>query len=399
MLTVETVVDDAELFRLVPEWTALEATITPRMPFRTPWWNLLWWHHLGKSHALVRDEMRVYAVRNAQRELLAIAPMMITRRPGALMRLVRELRFFGADVNITEQRGLVCRAEHQPGVIAALREAFNDSRADWDVIHWAGIDDSPAAREAIEQTGTVRWGPPIEDFFLPMPRQWDDFRAALPRNTKEALRKCYNSLKRDGHEFRLRVASRPDQTPAALDRFLELHAERALREDTVTHPNVFAEPAARAFLLDFCQHLAQRDQLRVFQLEIGGEIVATRVAFQMGNELFLYYSGYLPDWGRYSVMTTVVAEALRWSIERGVRRVNLSTGSDPSKLRWRPDSRRCLQALQASETWHSRLRFGVYRWLRDLNLPVSPTPLDRPTGPAVLQRVAGPYNEAASREP
>ncbi len=399
MLTVETIVDDDDLFQLVPEWTMLEAGISPRMPFRTPWWNLLWWHHLGMSHALVRDEMRVYAVRDADGQLLAVAPMMITRRPGALMRLVRELRFFGADVNITEQRGLVCRAEHQPAVIAALREAFNTCRADWDVIHWAGIDDNPATREVIEQAGSVSWGAPIEDFFLSMPRQWEDFRAALPRNTKEALRKCYNSLKRDGHPFRLRVVSQPDQTPAALQRFFELHAERAQRGDTIPHPNVFAEPAARAFLLDFCQHLAQRDQLRVFQLEIRGEVVATRVAFQMGSELFLYYSGYLPAWSRYSVMTTVVAEALRWSIERGVKRVNLSTGSDPSKLRWRPDSRVCLQALQTSETWHSRMRFGVYRWLRDLNLRVSPTLLDRPTGPADLQRVAAPYNEAASREP
>ena len=67
-------------------------------------------------------------------------------------------------------------------------------------------------------------------------------------------------------------------------------------------------------------------------------MVASRVAFVLGDELYLYFSGYEPEWSRYSVMTTTVAESIKWAIERKMRVVNLSTGTDVSKTRWGPTS-------------------------------------------------------------
>ena len=54
----------------------------------------------------------------------------------------------------------------------------------------------------------------------------------------------------------------------------------------------------------------------LFELEIAGEIVASRLAFLEGRELYFYYSGYDPAWRKYSVMTTLMAEIMRWSISR-----------------------------------------------------------------------------------
>jgi len=83
------------------------------------------------------------------------------------------------------------------------------------------------------------------------------------------------------------------------------------------------------------QLTAERDQLRIFELEVDGKIVAARMAFLLGEELYLYYSGYDLAWRKHSIMTTLMCECFKWAIECGVKVVNLSTGKDPSKLRWR----------------------------------------------------------------
>lgn len=47
--------------------------------------------------------------------------MVLTRRPGVGSLAVRVLQFVGADPNMTELRGLVCRAEDEPAVLRALQ--------------------------------------------------------------------------------------------------------------------------------------------------------------------------------------------------------------------------------------------------------------------------------------
>jgi len=85
-----------------------------------------------------------------------------------------------------------------------------------------------------------------------------------------------------------------------------------------------------------CERLAERGELRIFQLKIGGAVVATRIGFAVGSSLYLYYSGYAEEYAQYSVMTTTVAEAIQYAIASGFSSVCLSTGSDVSKQRWRP---------------------------------------------------------------
>jgi CelD/BcsL family acetyltransferase involved in cellulose biosynthesis len=142
--------------------------------------------------------------------------------------------------------------------------------------------------------------------------------------------------------------------------FFRLHRERARAGARIKHSDVFAKPKDRAFLADYAQRMAERGQLRIFQLEIGGRVVATRLGFLLGDELYLYYSGYDMLWARYSVMTTLLAEAIKWAIEQRLRIVSLSTGSDVSKLRWNPRVTMFRSALQVGADWRSALAFRAY---------------------------------------
>jgi CelD/BcsL family acetyltransferase involved in cellulose biosynthesis len=334
ILRVETVTDLATLSALTPEWEALEDKLFPRVPFTSPAWCLRWWDMFRRDTLYARDMLNSFVVRDADGRLMCVAPMFVSHRPGWGMTRARELQFFGADPNITEIRGPVCQAEQTADVVAALLGHIKSEQCcDW--VQWRGLRSTQ---------GRVPWpsGIAVDDgmqtinYVLALPESWTALRSQLPRNIKESLRKCYNSLERDKHHFEMRVVELPADVPAALETFFLLHRTRSNATSTRLHEDVFAQAASRLFLEEYCNDMARRQRLRIFQLVIQGRVVATRVGFALNDELYLYYSGYDVEWARYSVMTTLVAEAIQWSITQGFKFVNLSTGDDVSKTRWRP---------------------------------------------------------------
>ena len=105
---------------------------------------------------------------------------------------------------------------------------------------------------------------------------------------------------------------------------------------------------------------AERGELRIFELEIGGAAVASRIAFLLGSDLYVYYTGYDPAWKTYSVMTVLVTEIIKWAFAHGVERINLSTGRDQSKMRWKPREVLFRDAVQVSPTVRARAAFGAF---------------------------------------
>jgi hypothetical protein len=145
-LTVQRLGGPAEFASLSLEWEQLDSTLTPRTPFTSPQWNLLWWQHFRQQRLALNDKFFVHIVRDETGRLVAVAPMMVTHRPGRGPLRSRTLQFFGTDTNMTEVRGLVCRSSDQGAVVAALAKHFLDRPAEWDWIEWTGLAWRPAAR-------------------------------------------------------------------------------------------------------------------------------------------------------------------------------------------------------------------------------------------------------------
>jgi CelD/BcsL family acetyltransferase involved in cellulose biosynthesis len=321
-----TVVPVTSVDALRSEWEQLDARTSPRLPFTSPLWTQLWWQHFRERRVFIQDTLHLLGVRDSSGGLRGVAPLVLTERPAVGPLRTRMLRFVGADPAITEVCGPICAPADEREVMAALLEHFDGRGAEWDLWLLNGLRRDGEAAAAVGLRPGVQRGREIPDYVLALPADW----------VKESMRKGYNSLKRDGLVCELRVLTAPEQMSGALDRFFALHASRAALEGTVVHRNVFGSANGRAFLRDYCREMAWRGLARVFQLAVGGQIVATRLAFVVGDSLYLYFSGFDPAWGRYSVMTTLVAEALRWAIAQRFATVNLSPGNDVSKTRWAP---------------------------------------------------------------
>jgi CelD/BcsL family acetyltransferase involved in cellulose biosynthesis len=355
-VTVETITSVEGVEALRADYEQLCGTIDNKLPFALHEWHSTWCRHFLGCDPQTRDEPLFYLLRNAAGKCVAIAPFILSRRSFGPLKIV-SISVLGPDPFITEIRAPMIERGYEHLTARAVRDGLAGVH-DWDWIHWSGVSNEFA--NALNTGGALRWEPPLSYFVLDLPPSWEEFRSRLKRNIRESLRHCYNSLKRDGHRFEFQVIEDPAGIRRNLDRYLALHTMRANATHRVIHPDRFASRTCREFLYAICDQLAARGAVRLFALKIGEQIVAMRLGFVVCDSLYLYYSGYDPRWARYSVMTTTVAEALKYAIAHGFKTVNLSPGREVSKMRWGPRRVDHGSAYEANTRLRSRLARSAY---------------------------------------
>jgi CelD/BcsL family acetyltransferase involved in cellulose biosynthesis len=360
-VAVELVTSVDGVAALGPCYEHLQRVTGNTLPFALHDWHVAWVKHFLNCHSHIHDEPRFYVLRNPAGACVAILPFIVSRRRFGPLGVV-SVDLLGADPAITEIRIPLIHPGYERLTAHAVQQHLIKAGR-WDWIHWTGIDTVFA--EALAIRGNLRWRPPQSTFVLDMAPTWEAFRRGLKRNIRESLRHCYNSLKRDGHQFEMHVIDSLPELHAGLERFFELHRMRAEMKTAPSHPDRFANQLLRDFLRDVCERLCRRGALRLFQLKVGSQVVATRIGFVVGDSLYLYYSGFDPAWARYSVMTTTVAEAIKYAISHGLATVNLSPAKDVSKTRWGPRQIDYASVYENAGCLRSRLARDAYLRARE----------------------------------
>jgi CelD/BcsL family acetyltransferase involved in cellulose biosynthesis len=318
----------------VPAWERLARATGTWLPFQEPAWSAAWWRHWARRDALRSDEFVLWVGRDRGGRVRAVLPCVLSTFPGRGPLRLRLLGPLGRDPNVTELQPLACRPEDTTAAHAGLLRSLAERQREWDVFRWTSVPaDAAALLRATPGVEAVRRVP---DFLLHTGDDWAAFAAALPRNVREAVRKARNAPRRAGLELCFRVLTEQADVAGVLPDFARLHAARARADLAPRHPDVFAGERAHAFLAEVMAAWARAGIARAFALFHDGRLVACRLAFQLGETAYLYYSGWDPAYAPYSVMTRTLVDGMRWAVENGARVVNLSTGVDVAKTRWRP---------------------------------------------------------------
>ncbi|HEV7358237.1 MAG TPA: GNAT family N-acetyltransferase [Steroidobacteraceae bacterium] len=377
-MIVETIRTVAGIAALRADYDRLCRVASNKLPFALHEWHIAWCEHFLNCNPRIQEQALFYVVRNDERECVAIVPFVSCKRMLGPLKIL-SVNFLGADPAITEIRAPLIETGYEEIAARAVQDHLAREGA-WDWVDWTDISD---AFGSSLDTRQLHWQQGLSAYVLDLPRTWPEFQSGLKRNIRESLRHCYNSLKRDGHCFECAVIDRPEDIGEALDEFLRLHVMRADYKTSVIHPNRFSSRVSRDFLYSVCRQLAARGAVRIFQLRIGAKIVATRIGFVVGDSLYLYYSGFDPEWARYGVMTTTVAEAIKYAIAQGLATVNLSPTKDISKTRWGPREVTYRSAYQQGARLRSRLVHraylktrsakGIQAWILQLLIPARRT--------------------------
>jgi CelD/BcsL family acetyltransferase involved in cellulose biosynthesis len=159
---------------------------------------------------------------------------------------------------------------------------------------------------------------------LDLPSTWDEYLQTLsPKQRRETGRR-FRRLEEEG-DINYRVVKEAE--PEILDIFFRLL--RKSRKDKAA----FMTAKMESFFRALADTMAEAKLLRFGILEISGKPVAAVMCFDYNNKVYLYNSGYDPEYGYLSVGLMSKLLSIKDSIERGRKCYDFLKGPEEYKYR------------------------------------------------------------------
>ena len=159
---------------------------------------------------------------------------------------------------------------------------------------------------------------------LDLPSSWDDYLAGLTKKNRHELRRKLRRLD-TVENWRWYYLDDADQVSQRMDDFFELMAQSDPEKAQ------YMTPQREQFFRRITRRTAELGLLKLFFLEIEGQVVATSLCFDYDESRLLYNSGYNPQFSYYSVGLLLNAICLRDAIEGGAHYFDFLRGPEPYK--------------------------------------------------------------------
>jgi CelD/BcsL family acetyltransferase involved in cellulose biosynthesis len=157
---------------------------------------------------------------------------------------------------------------------------------------------------------------------LNLPPTWEEYLQLLSGKQRHELNRKLRRLNEEG-DLNHRTAT--DATQPDINTFL--HLFRDSRQDKAA----FLTPQMESFFLSVAGAMAEEKLLRLNILELDKKPVAATMCFDYRDTVYLYNSGYEPDYGWLSVGVISKALCIKDSIERHKKRFDFLKGAEAYK--------------------------------------------------------------------
>jgi CelD/BcsL family acetyltransferase involved in cellulose biosynthesis len=309
--------------QIAPAWDELARSCA--LPLCAPGWMLAWWRNVAPPGSL----LRIAAVHDDAGELIGVAPWFAGTGPHGRM----DVRFLGAE--LSDRVDVLCRPGCEREVAGALRSALREMQPRPDLVAFEAV---PAAsrwtrRLAEGARGRLTFAPyrnstyPAPAVTLPEgpPGSWLAGRSSNFRSQMGRMRRRLES--RGGA---VRALHNPDEVQSALGSLLALHAARwrgRSEDSNLLRDGVAGLLAAAAAALG-------PERLRLFAVDVGGELVSVQLFLAAGGEVKYWNGGWSEEHADVKPSMLTILAALEDAIARGERRLDLGVGTHEYKLRF-----------------------------------------------------------------
>jgi CelD/BcsL family acetyltransferase involved in cellulose biosynthesis len=282
-----------------------------RVVFLSPVWLRTWLAEFGERYEPVFVEC-------GDSKPLAVAP---------LMRDDSRLTFAGDPEICDFMDVLVAPDEAEQAYEAFWREICAEP---WtELVLWGLMASSPA-REAVLRLATESGYSAVEEKEavaprLELPGSFEEYVASLGKKDRHELRRKMRRLFDSGASVDLQVFSEQSDVVAAMDDFLDLHTRS--RQDKTE----FMTPEMASFFRRMASAMSAAGYVRLFMLSINAKPAAAVFCFDAGSYLYMYNSGYDPNYANLSVGLVSKALCLQWAIENGKKGLDFLRGNEPYK--------------------------------------------------------------------
>lgn len=355
MVNISIVTGREDFEALRPAWSALLGRARIASVFLSWEWLYPWWRHYGAGHAL-----RVLVAREGE-TVVGILPVYV--QTARLMRLlpVRMLRFLGTGGDTSpDDLDALLDPEHATEAARALAAHVAKEAQAWDVLLLTDMAEDSEFRHALRDALGPRAASESVSAriaYLQLPASWDAYLEAQHRDRRYTLR-----------QTRRRIGSQPaarffvwddaGQLDAAIDRLVALHHARWQgRADQ----HAFDSPAYAGFHREVMHACQANGWLRLYCLEIGGEVVAMYYCYRFRERVFYFQGGFDPRLSKLRPGLVLMGYAIEHAIGEGNRVFDMLRGEYEYKTQWAKDRRQTYQC----QAYRSNLAALAYRLRRE----------------------------------
>ncbi len=161
---------------------------------------------------------------------------------------------------------------------------------------------------------------------LDLPTCWDDYLSFLSGKQRHEVRRKIRRLQEAG-SMKYRTITGSDKVPQLINTFFWMFSES--REDK----DRFLTPSRESFFRSMASKMAEEGLLKIGLLEINDKPVSIILTFAYQNRIYLYNSGYDPEYRHLSVGLLLKLFCIKESIEKNKTTFNFLKGNETYKYR------------------------------------------------------------------
>jgi CelD/BcsL family acetyltransferase involved in cellulose biosynthesis len=303
---------DADAFaQLAPDWNRLHDEATTASVFTSWTWQFQWWQVYGAGQPL-RLLVAFEGPRAVGILALYIQTIQVMGLPVRLARFVGT----GADTHPDDLDALLATERDDEIALKLAEAAIRVSGAD--VLALSDIDPRSRLPRAVERAAAAARRAslvtPCERIaYVDLPRAWSEFLKSLTSDRRTRLRGARKKAAAT-HAMRFFVWDDAARLDGAIDRLAELHRRR-WRESGGSES--FQSEQYVEFHRGIIKASLARGWLRLYCLELDGELAAITYCYRFRNRVYLMQAGFDPALAKCNPGKVLLGHALEHAIGEG----------------------------------------------------------------------------------
>jgi CelD/BcsL family acetyltransferase involved in cellulose biosynthesis len=173
---------------------------------------------------------------------------------------------------------------------------------------------------------------------IELPASWDEYLASLRKKDRHETRRKLRRLNREANHRWYRVEN-PGELSPAIDTFIRLHRQSS------TDKHQFMDDAMADFFRGMAETLLPTGWLWLSMLDVEDKPVSGLLSFDYGNRIWVYNSGFDPEYQWLSPGVVTKAFAIQEAISKGRAFFDFLQGDEPYKYRFGAQDTKVIRML------------------------------------------------------
>jgi len=305
---------------LKEDWRELINKSSANEVFLTCQWQSTWWSHFGKDKAL-----RLVTFRQGKGDLLGLASFSIESSPDGR----RVMRFLGG-TDVTDYLDIIAKSGYEEDVCRNTVDFWKSTEDEWDFIDLHCLKESSITLNILKQflnENGYYAEVSVEDVCpkVSLPPSWEEYLESLNKKDRHELRRKIRRVGRVSQSVNDYGVKNYDSLTEGIEHFLLLHRKSNVQKED------FMNSDMELFFQDIANILFPENWLKLSFLDMDGTSIASSMCFDYQNKVYLYNSGYDPEYSYLSPGIVLVAHLIREAIELGRSELDFLRGKEPYK--------------------------------------------------------------------